>query len=642
MAVVQISRIQIRRGTANGGTGLPQLASGEMAWAVDTQQLFIGNGAVSEGAPAVGNTRILTTADISSYGNLLSGLTYTYEANNSAITTGVSSNSPVSRTFQARLDDRVNTLDFGTVGNGVNDDTAALQRAINELFLNPNQTSSTYNSSYPTGTPTAVSTRITLEIPAGIYYTSQPIFVPSYATLVGAGADHTIIYYNSVGTYTGSTINSSETVTLTSATASMVGATITGTGIATGTTITAVSVGASVTLSQGATATGTGVTFTITLAMPAIQFVNDSSTIGSPSPIIATTGTTQPRNIVVKNLTIHSSSGVNTCLQLDSVKDSLFENLILQGDWNNVVNSNCVGIQMNVTSSLVGCDHNIFRNIRFNNFTYGVYAMGDITNNIFEDCYFNNGYQGVNLGTGSNGSVSGQIYGPRQTQILNSKFYNIKQQAVYLYRGYGNNTTNCKFVNVGNNGAGNTGAIYPQVFWNAYGNTSVNDWSDRGGDLLTSNTTTPYIPEMAGHGIYKSFGTNQLSVGNSSSPNFLFRLPVSMSASGSVTGTINYKIEYYYQSTVNNFSRQGIISIAADVNSSTAAQIQLDDEFDFAGVDAGDTNAVILTFTGGFLDAVGNVYTGAAGQVPSSVAVYYTNNLSGDAGFFGFSYSALQ
>jgi hypothetical protein len=35
MAVVQISRIQVRRGQKQV-TGMPQLASGEIAWAVDT------------------------------------------------------------------------------------------------------------------------------------------------------------------------------------------------------------------------------------------------------------------------------------------------------------------------------------------------------------------------------------------------------------------------------------------------------------------------------------------------------------------------------------------------------------------------------------------------------------------------------
>ena len=71
MAVYQISRIQVRRGQANQGTGLPQLASGEMAWAIDTQQLFIGSGAVSEGAPGVSNIRIVTEQDLGLEGNLL-------------------------------------------------------------------------------------------------------------------------------------------------------------------------------------------------------------------------------------------------------------------------------------------------------------------------------------------------------------------------------------------------------------------------------------------------------------------------------------------------------------------------------------------------------------------------------------------
>ena len=60
MAVVQISKIQIRRGQKNQGSGLPQLSSGELGWAIDTQELYVGNGAVSEGAPRVGYTKVLT------------------------------------------------------------------------------------------------------------------------------------------------------------------------------------------------------------------------------------------------------------------------------------------------------------------------------------------------------------------------------------------------------------------------------------------------------------------------------------------------------------------------------------------------------------------------------------------------------
>ena len=61
MAIVQISRIQIRRGLQQD---LPQLASAEMGWSLDSQRLYIGNGLLSEGAPKEGVTEILTENSI--------------------------------------------------------------------------------------------------------------------------------------------------------------------------------------------------------------------------------------------------------------------------------------------------------------------------------------------------------------------------------------------------------------------------------------------------------------------------------------------------------------------------------------------------------------------------------------------------
>ena len=101
MAVVQISRIQIRRGQKNLGSGLPQLASGEFGWAVDTQELYIGNGSVAEGSPAVGNTKLLTQYDdIFALAD-----TYTYRQADAFMLTGGSVESPTRRSLQARLDD---------------------------------------------------------------------------------------------------------------------------------------------------------------------------------------------------------------------------------------------------------------------------------------------------------------------------------------------------------------------------------------------------------------------------------------------------------------------------------------------------------------------------------------------------------
>ena len=57
MAVIQISKIQVRRGLQEN---LPQLASGELGWSIDERRLYIGNGTLVEGAPEVGLTEILT------------------------------------------------------------------------------------------------------------------------------------------------------------------------------------------------------------------------------------------------------------------------------------------------------------------------------------------------------------------------------------------------------------------------------------------------------------------------------------------------------------------------------------------------------------------------------------------------------
>lgn len=172
MAIVQISRITNRKGLQES---LPQLAGAEFGYCVDTRRLFIGNGTLQEGAPTVGNTEILTE-----YSDIVPLLDYTYAdvAVGYAAQTGASGNTPVVRTVQAKLDDFASVRDFGAVGDGVADDTAAINRALFQLYCRETNT----------------QIRRSLFFPAGTYRITETIIIPTFAKLVGEGADCTTIY----------------------------------------------------------------------------------------------------------------------------------------------------------------------------------------------------------------------------------------------------------------------------------------------------------------------------------------------------------------------------------------------------------------------------------------------------------------
>jgi len=172
VAIVQISRITNRKGLA---TDLPQLAGAELGWSVDTRQLFIGNGTLEEGAPTVGNTEILT--EFSDILNFQTTYTYKGAAAGYVVQTGPSANTPITQSLQSWLDQWASVKDFGAVGDGVTDDTDAINRALNQLYCvqaNP-------------------QIRRSLFFPAGVYLVNETIIIPSYATLYGEGKDNSVI-----------------------------------------------------------------------------------------------------------------------------------------------------------------------------------------------------------------------------------------------------------------------------------------------------------------------------------------------------------------------------------------------------------------------------------------------------------------
>lgn len=529
MAVYQISRIQIRRGRKNEGTGLPQLAGGEMAWAVDTQELFIGSGSVSDGAPSVENVKILTVND-----NILDlAEQYQYKVNDSNIQTGLDANYPVRRSLQERLDDHITAASYGIVDDGT-DQAESIQHAIDNLFLNP-------------ATQTDPSSRVTLEFAPGTYIISETIYVPSYASIVGAGMEKTIFEF-----------------------------------------------------------TGTGSIF---------EFINDTSTVSQRNTVADIEYNYQPKFISMKDFSI-TSVDVAEALRMYAVRDSIFENIKITGTWESVDGNDLTstGLGMYAFSSLVTCQRNKIVNISVENFCYGIYAKEDIFNNMIEDCKFTSLQYGLAFGVGANLSSSGQEYGPRKNIIKNNIFENIDREGIIIDNGNGNKSRSNIFINVGNDGGGNTNNIYSQIKFTNPGNTSLQDNFDRSAELASALWTEDYVAEIQGSVHYQDNETRVISVVQSNTPTEAFRLPINR-----VSG---FCITYVFESQTYDQMRRGQLKIAIDYDNSS---VQLVDEFEYTGT-FGEEEKIM------FSSAI----------VGDTLVVYYANENIGDDASLTYTYSSLS
>jgi hypothetical protein len=443
MAVVQISRIQVRRGRSSGGTGIPQLASGELGWAVDTQELYIGNGSVSEGAPAVGNTRILTEAT-----NIFDLVEqYQYKRNDASYITGVTA--PIQRTLQERLDDTVSVRSFGAEGDGATDDRDAIQRAIDAIYID-------YTAEDPSDPDP--KRRVELLIEPGVYNVSGPIYLYPFITIRGSGKEKTVIR---------ATGNTSAVIAIRDPYKTDPGDDSTLIKYET-------DINQYGNLDQPRYLNVSGITFEtaaankpvfIANAVKSSQFVDvkfkSTFEIGDTINI--------DNDFNVGMLMVAKSSAV-TC------QDNVFDNCEFE---------NCAyGVD-----STYDIQHNTFRSCVFTNLGHGAYLGWDVI-----------------VGVTDPEIGSGRQVGPRWTRFENTKFIDIDRQGLYIGRGVGNISTSNTYIRVGNDG-GNSASVtkYPVIEFEFDTNVSENDYFERAYDLAPATTIdfrdTDYVSEVAGSAI---------------------------------------------------------------------------------------------------------------------------------------------
>jgi len=411
VAIVQISRITARKGLQED---LPQpLAPAELGFAVDTRQLFIGPGTLAEGSPdEQNNVEILTE-----YSDILATQTaYTYEGSAAGyiVQTGPTPGSPVSQSLQNRLDSYCVVKNFGAKGDGVTDDTAAINRALNQLYCvqaNP-------------------QIRRSLFFPAGTYLITDTILVPPYACLYGEGPKSSILNFF-VDTWT-------NTIAYTA-------------GVL-------VESGGSYYRSNFEVPIGTGLT---DQTSGGDYYWGDINT-GAPEPlpdyILQTASSTQstginivspfePQNIIMSNMAMITNQIMDGML-IERAHDCAFTNLSISGPLTtadlNVNTDDIAAIRWASTSSLVS-NHIVIDNCQLFGFTYATSTQQQIEGITISNCEFDTLYQGVYLGGPS--PVNG---GPNGVRITSNKFDNIYNEGIVIEGVKLNTTTNNVFYDVAN------------------------------------------------------------------------------------------------------------------------------------------------------------------------------------------------
>ena len=435
MAIVQVSRITVRKGLLSD---LPSpLAGGEIGFAQDSRQLFIGNGTLIDGAPVLGNTEILT--EFSDILGFATSYTYRGAAGGYIVETGPTPSNPVTQSLQSRLDSYAVITDFGAIGDGETDCTDAINRALYQIFCVDNNP----------------QIRRSIFFPAGNYVITDTLNIPPYAKLYGEGADSSIINFN----------------------------------IQPWQQLTAYATGVLVLYASSyyrsinpvpptrTTAPNADATYWAEETLPS-YIVRTADSLQQVGPQISANGATAPRNIEVSSMSFITNM-IHDGLLLQDADQCYFDSVNFIGPENQtsiIANTNVddiSAVRFASTTSNV-CEQITLDKCRFTGWIYGANTDQQVKGVTISNGQFDTLYQGVVLGAGTvvNGGATG-------FRVLHNNFDLIYANGVVFDDVELNATGYNTFYNVGNKFGALDAPFYSIVDINSDNNVSIGDMFER-------------------------------------------------------------------------------------------------------------------------------------------------------------------
>ncbi len=539
MAIVQISRITQRQGLLED---LPQpLAGAEFGWAVDQRRLFIGNGEVAEGAPVVGNTEILT--EFTDVLSLASAYTYKGQAGGYTVQTGPTSGDPVAQSIQSRLDSYAVATVFDAVGDGATDVTAAINRALFQLFCVQANT----------------QVRRSLFFPAGTYVITDTIKLPPFAKLYGEGADSTIFLFE-VQEWAANTAYAEGVLVK----------------------VESVTPGVFNYYRSVAAVPPTGILISNTAYWDSTtlpEFVIETAdSLQQTGVNIGTNGATAPRNLEISGMTFQTTEvGGHKICNINQLQQGYFDSCNFIGPLQEVDLDTDVDdlscVVFNGTAEVPPTQITLDK-CKFIGATFAVSTDQYVKGITISNGQMNTLYQGVYLG-----GISVDNGGPTGVRIVHNEFDNIYAEGIVMENCSLNASGYNTFYDVGNNFFGVSRPQTPIISINANDNVSVGDLFQRNDtQALTQpririyNTDTDTFPLSVGYsgsskfqvGSYNREAGQQAVLENAATNQTLFVVDSSASVAGGGFSSfaMNYTIKREDSGALFAL-RTGVLSVQA-------------------------------------------------------------------------------